>query len=513
MEELRSNAKLLQSTHLVPAISANAVVYVSDALINDKVMSKLTAGAVQLEDVPELEKDWHPRSKGQVLDLVHPSLFPLVYGKTLVLHSGKVPMEDAVLYCGKGGHVPKPMPTQLKHEAADFELVLYSDRFQWLPCQVDLLDDGSVKITSYINNLHPAENQELYDTVETIVSSAIPAWNLTLTELFKEERKAEGYQPKELTHGYYPPRIHVKGMPDWKVDEPVVPEGEDPETYDTDFVSIEYGVNWERSGLVQPKPSEETYNARRKLYKQTVPIDLRNQFANTGPQIIVKLANIHLSPENPVYEGGKWHIEGQLNEHICASALLYYDNDNITESYLAFRERVDADAFVWGNKDEGWDRGYQQFEYDHMEQLFGVQQNESHAVQYLGRVLTKEGRLVVFPNVLQHRVEPFRLEDSSKSGHRKILAVFLVDPYLRIPSTANVPPQRMDWWAEKVRSLDRIAELPPELVDNILDQAGDSPITLEEAKELRLELMTERTAFVDKVNNDYEQETFNFCEH
>lgn len=120
---------------------------------------------------------------------------------------------------------------------------------------------------------------------------------------------------------------------------------------------------------------------------------------------------------------------------------------------------------------------------------------------------------MVFPNVLQHRVESFRLANTSKPGHREILALFLVDPYLRVPSTANVPPPQKDWWAEELRGLDRVAELPPELVDNILDQAGDFPISLEEAKEMRLELMRERTAFVDYVNKEYEQETFNFCEH
>ena len=31
------------------------------------------------------------------------------------------------------------------------------------------------------------------------------------------------------------------------------------------------------------------------------------------------------------------------NEQICASALYYYDEENITPSYLAFRELVDRD--------------------------------------------------------------------------------------------------------------------------------------------------------------------------
>lgn len=53
-------------------------------------------------------------------------------------------------------------------------------------------------------------------------------------------------------------------------------------------------------------------------------------------------------------KGGTWHVEGQLvsvtfintmeislivlqNEHICASAIFYYDEDNISENTLSFR--------------------------------------------------------------------------------------------------------------------------------------------------------------------------------
>lgn len=51
-----------------------------------------------------------------------------------------------------------------------------------------------------------------------------------------------------------------------------------------------------------------------------------------------------LTPEKPDYNGGSWHIEGQLNERICASVLYYYDSENITESFLAFRQKVDRDV-------------------------------------------------------------------------------------------------------------------------------------------------------------------------
>ncbi|KAJ6184216.1 hypothetical protein N7519_005517 [Penicillium mononematosum] len=41
-------------------------------------------------------------------------------------------------------------------------------------------------------------------------------------------------------------------------------------------------------------------------------VDLREDYAEKSLQVIVKLANIELTPEKPDYEGGSWHIEGQL---------------------------------------------------------------------------------------------------------------------------------------------------------------------------------------------------------
>jgi hypothetical protein len=35
----------------------------------------------------------------------------------------------------------------------------------------------------------------------------------------------------------------------------------------------------------------------------------RKTFSDTNLQVIVKLANIHLTPDKPAYDGGSWHIE------------------------------------------------------------------------------------------------------------------------------------------------------------------------------------------------------------
>jgi len=42
------------------------------------------------------------------------------------------------------------------------------------------------------------------------------------------------------------------------------------------------------------------------------PLDLRQTYKDQGLQVIVKLANIELTPRKPTYIGGSWHVEGQL---------------------------------------------------------------------------------------------------------------------------------------------------------------------------------------------------------
>jgi hypothetical protein len=111
-------------------------------------------------------------------------------------------------------------------------------------------------------------------------------------------------------------------------------------------------------------------------------------------------------------------------------------------------------------------------------------------------------------------VQPFELVDRTKPGHRKILALFLVDPNIKIISSANVPCQRKDWWREEIArggGFDNL--LSRELRDLIFQEVEEFPIGMEEARQNRLKLMEERKAFVlDKVN-DFEKETFSLCEH
>jgi hypothetical protein len=145
--------------------------------------------------------------------------------------------------------------------------------------------------------------------------------------------------------------------------------------------------------------------------------------------------------------------------------------------------------------------------------VFGCE-NYSSGIQAVGTVDTTEGRLLTWPNILQHQVQPFELADHSKPGHRKILALFLVDPNIRIISTANVPCQQRHWCSDSVeRGSGALTDLPLELREKVFSDVEDFPLSLREAKELRLELMEERKGFVVENNESFEQHTFSLCEH
>ncbi|KAF8656144.1 hypothetical protein AX16_002746 [Volvariella volvacea WC 439] len=461
LNELKHRSRRFSETGHISVL--NGGVIKSDTAVDPELKARLRDAVRALEDIPERRKDWHPGSDRKVLDLVHPSLFPLVYGRTRVLGDSLTTLEDCITQCGEAKVVPIP-PKELDKS--------YSKRFQWLPCEVKLArgkEGIKAKITSYINNLHPEIHQGLYGIIEDFIAKSVPLWNRTLTEV--EHRK---------TAEISVPRIKYTGpgytnYPD-EIDE--IEESEESNESGKSLVIIPDAPVW-----VDPKPQ-----------KKEKEVDLVKDFKDI--QVIVKLANIHLTPEKREYEGGTWHIEGQSNEHIVATALYYYDNDNITPSRLAFRQQLDAEALVMME--------YIQDDHDWLPVVYGME-NEEPGVQPIGSVEAREGRLVTFPNVLQHQVQPFKLADATRPGHRKILALFLVDPNVKIVSTANVPCQRKDWWRKKVgRGVETMVD----------EESGkEFPIGMTEAKRMRLELMEERRRFVVYQGECFEDVEISLCEH
>lgn len=159
------------------------------------------------------------------------------------------------------------------------------------------------------------------------------------------------------------------------------------------------------------------------------------------------------------------------------------------------------------------DYRYEQNDHEPLCEIFGCDSLRDEApVQELGSIATPQGRLLAFPNTLQHCVDPFSLEDKTRPGHRRFLVLWLVDPHYRVLSTRNVPPQRHDWWVEEgLNKVEVFEKLPVELAEEVGQMIGEWPIGMEEAKALRLDLMKERTMLMDTVESNMEE--YNFCEH
>lgn len=455
-------------------------VWQADGLIPAELLCDLQTGVSFLENVPHEQKDWHPGSSGQVLDLVHPSLFPLVYGKTRKL-SGRQAVSPSLKFMGGGEviHVQfkkepeRPAKPEWGIPASLTEDYALSQKFQWLPSEFQVDEEGNVKILSYINNLHPIEHRGLYWTLEKVFAKMLPLFEKTLTSL--RYPAPSGFGIPSMGNNTKFPDAHGGGF------------GDDDETED----SI--------AAKMRALPQVKVRNWKEPEVE--APVSLRN----TTLQVIVKLANIILTPEKPDYLGGVWHVEGMDNERIVASGIYYYESENISTSDLAFRRSVRSPSY----RDTDWsgnEKGYIKY-------MYGIS-NNNQLNEALGDIETRAGRCIAFPNILQHKVQPFSLVDKRKPGVRKILVFFLVDPYRPIISTINVPPQQREWYAEALaRHIPEFSRLPSEILERIVSHVEDCPMSLNNAIALREELMHERKYVVDATNKMVFQRRFSLCEH
>ncbi|KAK2041000.1 hypothetical protein LZ31DRAFT_568317 [Colletotrichum somersetense] len=387
LAELREKAMPYEATGLVPVYDVTPAV------------SQI------LENVQRHAEDWHPGSDGKVLDLVHPSLYPLYSIKT----------------CGTGQTMPAHAPGIEYEHRYMLKEGLFSNKFQWLPCEVDI-QDGKPAITSYINNLHPKHHAGLYVTNEKVIEKSLPLWDFIYR--WHKDFKLLRIRCKEV--------------------------GADCQAGCTDFCSQEN----------RPlEPDEDERNIDKIWFERTHPIkmpsvpdicpmrlqpkdvNLEGGLLDDADriQVIVKLANIQLTPEKPTY-------------------------DNVTENRLAFRTNANKEKFVHSGETELM---YEPNEFDSLDRTFKIDSRGS-ITQDLGSVLTREDRLLAFPNVYEHCVAQGWMPDSP------------------------------------------LGPLPSELTNMVFDHLG-FPISLEQAKKIREELMAERTGAVNSL--DHQTDYWTVCEH
>ncbi|KAJ2639130.1 hypothetical protein GGF44_002709, partial [Coemansia sp. RSA 1694] len=63
-------------------LSAADGVWFSDSLIDIAMINELKNYAAILKSTPSCQKDWHPVGKSHILNLIDPSLFPLIYSRS-----------------------------------------------------------------------------------------------------------------------------------------------------------------------------------------------------------------------------------------------------------------------------------------------------------------------------------------------------------------------------------------------------------------------------------------------
>ncbi|KAJ2327370.1 hypothetical protein GGH92_010062, partial [Coemansia sp. RSA 2673] len=231
LDELAYYASLSQSGSNI-RLSAVDGVWISDSLVDLETTDRLKDYAAILERVPSFQKDyWHPNPKNRVLNLIDPSLYPLVYSRSKLLRqpsaspqasltvnaAGEFPgAHDFVLpevapeepepsvprgvseidwfsltenqrrmLGPKPREAPKPIDKwrrtlngadssdgsccYIPTSSANYGSCASKD-FSWLPAEFSVDCNGAAEITSYINNLHPVKHAALYLVIASIFS-------------------------------------------------------------------------------------------------------------------------------------------------------------------------------------------------------------------------------------------------------------------------------------------------------------------------------------------------------
>ncbi|KAF3287341.1 hypothetical protein TWF970_007067 [Orbilia oligospora] len=494
-----------------------------DDFLDEKERRELIDAISTLENIPEGQKDWHPNSNNQVLNLVHPSLWPIIYNVTIDTSGNSVAPPN-----GKKDWVSKS--------------------FCWLPSEFEISPHGETKVASYINNLSTPKQKELfYPILGRIFDKFIPLFNHVLANL-----KEGSYDHKrvERDYRYAPPEIlsqrdHdrrwerlLKQFEERKYLLTVGLHKNEPENYycglsdDADgqeeAVDNEINLDYEEESDCedQYECGRDYYIVRdmgyildQRMWRPPKPQTLKDvKLEGTTARVIVKIASIILTPDKPEYTGGTWHVEAMENERIVSTGIYYYSQENTTTSHLAFRKEVTLgkpDENEWSGDEFDDDEGNETWRWNNRD----PEREDDWEAKYdmnildqpnqkLGAVETKENRAIAFPNIFQHRVEPFELIDKSKEGHRKILVFFLCDPSHNIPTSRTIAPQQPEFREEFVQALNDgpIGNLPPELHQEILGRLPPV-ISKAEALEHRKHLMEERGKATKKTGERFGRST------
>ncbi|GKZ22408.1 hypothetical protein AbraIFM66951_002934 [Aspergillus brasiliensis] len=514
--ELQDKARAFRDAGHVLVLGSDSGVCKADRVMTDVLLHQLQDALSQL-----LKCSTH--------DLVDPSLHMLIYGRTTVLsHGGRVPLEEiSNLYPsserGQMAPLPEhplsklgPFPEVFSHSSDRYRCQQFSSCYQWLPCEVEFSESSgtAVRITSYINNLHPT-NVQAYASIEKLISMAIRPWNDVLVKGFR---------------GRTPRRIYTYGVSDSKKP----PFGERPPK---DLLPVVWDQQITRRAWTAEEWKSHCDKVRDYLQLPDVdpkyrvfppepddppeaqdPLGLMTPEMWASPESVkmiveAKWRRLHRFsyPEpgisytyedwksgktaNPIF--GPWECESKYEtpqDHEYYSVSLeeqfreqglqvivrvfsidlttnepHYPGDQDFHVDGMLNEHIVATAqFCYSSENITESRiSYQQNDklrlFGHQPdplciyKLYGMppcpavgEEPGALNLQTLGSVAVTSGRLLAWSNTLRYKRHPFSLLDPSRPGHQRCVVLWLVDPHYRICSTRNVPPQQHDWWRNAV---------------------------------------------------------------
>ncbi|KAJ1893481.1 hypothetical protein LPJ66_005728 [Kickxella alabastrina] len=427
-----------------------------------------------------------------VRNIVDPLMYPLSY-KSSSFVGTRIESPEAALKMQSFGRFPGDIDEWDREMKSAFPWSPISKRypfsvapntrtalqeFCWLPSEFLISADGQVEIKSYTNNLNPVKYASLYPVIAEVFSKCVPLLENVVTDVV------------------YPRKSRV--MPNcsnWLVTDEPEPRDYCAPDYDERFDA------WQaRHRFIEPQPEPFEVPER----PQT-PFSLRGRQL----QAVVRMTNIDLTPETPMYNDDRWCLEAISKERIVAIGVCCYDVDNITDMHLEFRELVDDDIEHEQCDERGLDLAYGIF--DNVRN--GRNGRRAHAgdnvsdneedeemhfntdsidiSQEIGQVKLQNGRCIVFPNTYQRRFSKLQLVNRNIPGHCKMLIFYFVIPTDPIVLTEIVPPQQQDWWVKDVFQVEPLVKMPTLVLDNIIEHV-DCPMSLSAAKEIRAKLEKER---------------------
>ncbi|KAJ3171275.1 hypothetical protein HDU88_008313 [Geranomyces variabilis] len=424
--------------------------------------------AAVLNDEPDSKRDW--RAGHQVLDILDPSLYCYTSGVSRRLPASKLSLSSANWIEAIGsGEVSTEQYRDIfsrtkgkeYREASAFMFSAYgwNDLHTWLSTECKVDDCGTVRLMSYINNLHPSHVGG-YNVLNDILKKFLPLFERVASDLVAENSTRSGcFRPGRFLD--YVPVAYFNHELEFGDD----PSVESPTESEKAFDAIE-------GGPFEPNPPIPPLD--KPLPARQVIITLNG----SSLQVFFKLMDIYLTPEQPTYEQGNWRSDATNNEGIVGIGVYYYELENITTPSLEFR--------LWCLIGDG-----QPSTARATKELFGAIYH-GDCLQHYGTVDALEGRCIAFSMLHQYRARPFRLQDPSKPGHLKMLYIYWVDPTAQRLSTADVPPQQIDWFIHELLRppAGLLGRLPQEIWGQILEVLGYE--TVNQAREKRTRIKKAR---------------------